>query len=88
MFVVVCEICKSRERWKKHIAVLHAALSWLQVDLGMFSLRLRLPQKKEFVESRWLQKFKHIEEETLSEATDEPKDEKKLLRKHLWLLLF
>ena len=83
MFVVVCEICKSRERWKKHITVLHAALSWLQMDLGMFSLRLRLPQKKEFVESRWLQNFKHIEEETLSEATDEPKDEKKLLRKHL-----
>ena len=31
---------------------------------------------------------KNIQEETLSEATDEPKDEKKLLRKHLWLLLF
>ena len=43
---------------------------------------------KEFVESRWLQKFKPIQEETLSEATDEPKDDKKLLRKHLLLLLF
>ena len=31
---------------------------------------------------------KNVQEETLSEATDEPKDDKKWLRNHLLLLLF
>ena len=31
---------------------------------------------------------KNVQEETLSEATDEPKDDKKWLRNHLLLVLF